>query len=98
MFKNMKPLPKAIIIGAVVAGALYGANVALTKFKPASSAVQATSSMALPSLSTFTGGGDELKVSIVSFHGYAPALVANGNSLSTQPGSDASAVNADFSS
>src|SRR3569623_3547797 len=28
-----------------------------------------------------------LKVSIVSFHGYAPALVANGNSLTTQPGS-----------
>ena len=28
-----------------------------------------------------------LKVSIVSFHGYAPALVANGNSLVTQTGS-----------
>jgi NitT/TauT family transport system substrate-binding protein len=28
-----------------------------------------------------------LKVSIVSFHGYAPALVANGASLKTQPGS-----------
>ncbi|MEQ8276239.1 MAG: phosphate ABC transporter substrate-binding/OmpA family protein [Deltaproteobacteria bacterium] len=28
-----------------------------------------------------------LKVSIVSFHGYAPALVANGKSLKTQPGS-----------
>lgn len=28
-----------------------------------------------------------LKVSIVSFHGYAPALVANGNSLTTQTGS-----------
>ncbi|MED5372134.1 MAG: phosphate ABC transporter substrate-binding/OmpA family protein [Myxococcota bacterium] len=28
-----------------------------------------------------------LKVSIVSFHGYAPALVANGGSLVTQPGS-----------
>lgn len=31
--------------------------------------------------------GNPLKVSIVSFHGYAPALVANGNSLTTQPGS-----------
>ncbi len=31
--------------------------------------------------------GSPLKVSIVSFHGYAPALVANGNSLKTQPGS-----------
>ncbi|MCM8595441.1 phosphate ABC transporter substrate-binding/OmpA family protein [Accumulibacter sp.] len=28
-----------------------------------------------------------LKVSLVSFHGYAPALVANGNNLNTQPGS-----------
>jgi NitT/TauT family transport system substrate-binding protein len=28
-----------------------------------------------------------LKVSIVSFHGYAPALVANGNALRTQPNS-----------
>lgn len=28
-----------------------------------------------------------LKVSLVSFHGYAPALVANGNSLKTKPGS-----------
>lgn len=31
--------------------------------------------------------GKLLKVSLVSFHGYAPALVANGNSLTTQPGS-----------
>ncbi len=28
-----------------------------------------------------------LRVSLVSFHGYAPALVANGNSLKTQTGS-----------
>jgi len=33
------------------------------------------------------GPNHPLKVSIVSFHGYAPALVANGDSLSTQPGS-----------
>ena len=34
-------------------------------------------------------GGEKnpLKVSLVSFHGYAPALVANGKSLKTQPGS-----------
>ncbi len=31
--------------------------------------------------------GNPLKVSIVSFHGYAPALVANGKSLTTQPDS-----------
>ena len=31
--------------------------------------------------------GNPLKVSIVSFHGYAPALLANCKSLTTQPGS-----------
>ncbi|MEO8670721.1 MAG: hypothetical protein ABI411_05350, partial [Tahibacter sp.] len=31
--------------------------------------------------------GNPLKVSLVSFHGYAPALLANGKSLKTQPGS-----------
>lgn len=31
--------------------------------------------------------GNPLRVSLVSFHGYAPALVANGNSLATRPGS-----------
>lgn len=31
--------------------------------------------------------GNPLKVSIVSFHGYAPALVANGQSLKTRSGS-----------
>jgi NitT/TauT family transport system substrate-binding protein len=39
-----------------------------------------------------------LKVSLVSFHGYAPALVANGNSLTTQPGSiyEKAGVNVQF--
>lgn len=39
-----------------------------------------------------------LKVSIVSFHGYAPALVANGQSLKTQPGSlfDREGLNVEF--
>ena len=42
--------------------------------------------------------GNPLKVSIVSFHGYAPALVANGNSLTTQPGSlfEQNGVNVEF--
>ncbi|MDQ3959331.1 MAG: phosphate ABC transporter substrate-binding/OmpA family protein [Pseudomonadota bacterium] len=31
--------------------------------------------------------GNPLKVSLVSFHGYAPALLANGLSLTTKPGS-----------
>jgi outer membrane protein OmpA-like peptidoglycan-associated protein len=39
-----------------------------------------------------------LKVSIVSFHGYAPALLANGKSLKTSPGSlfDKAGVNVEF--
>jgi len=42
--------------------------------------------------------GNPLKVSIVSFHGYAPALVANGNSLTTKPGSlfDKEGLNVEF--
>lgn len=42
--------------------------------------------------------GHPLKVSIVSFHGYAPALVANGQSLTTRPGSlyDKEGLNVEF--
>ena len=42
--------------------------------------------------------GNPLKVSIVSFHGYAPALVANGNSLTTKAGSlyDKEGLNVEF--
>lgn len=42
--------------------------------------------------------GNPLKVSIVSFHGYAPALVANGQSLKTQSGSlfDREGLNVEF--
>lgn len=42
--------------------------------------------------------GNPLKVSIVSFHGYAPALLANGKSLKTQPGSlfEQQGVNVEF--
>lgn len=61
------------------------------------SALEKESSTALPAKKASSKGdkasgplgstGNPLKVSIVSFHGYAPALVANGNSLKTQPGS-----------
>lgn len=42
--------------------------------------------------------GKPLKVSLVSFHGYAPALVANGNSLTTEAGSiyDKEGLNVEF--
>ena len=44
------------------------------------------------------GAGKPLRVSLVSFHGYAPALVANGNSLKTKAGSiyDKLGVNVEF--
>jgi outer membrane protein OmpA-like peptidoglycan-associated protein/ABC-type nitrate/sulfonate/bicarbonate transport system substrate-binding protein len=42
--------------------------------------------------------GNPLKVSLVSFHGYAPAILANGKSLKTQPGSifERSGLNVEF--
>jgi NitT/TauT family transport system substrate-binding protein len=42
---------------------------------------------AAPAGGRLGSSGNPLKVSLVSFHGYAPALVANGNSLKTQAGS-----------
>lgn len=58
------------------------------------------------SAAAYAGKGDgplgsaanPLKVSIVSFHGYAPALVANGNNLKTQSGSifDKEGLNVEF--
>ena len=44
------------------------------------------------------GAGKPLRVSLVSFHGYAPALLANGNSLKTKAGSiyDKLGVNIEF--
>lgn len=41
----------------------------------------------VPPSGALGSAGNPLKVSIVSFHGYAPALVANGNALKTKPGS-----------
>ena len=54
-------------------------------------ATGATAGTAKPAAAVASGKlgtqGNPLKVSLVSFHGYAPALVANGNSLTTKPGS-----------
>ena len=65
--------------------------------EPAGSANSALPSQAVPS-GALGSAGNPLKVSLVSFHGYAPALVANGNSLTTQPGSlyAAKGVNVQF--
>ncbi|GAB3382667.1 phosphate ABC transporter substrate-binding/OmpA family protein [Lysobacter fragariae] len=98
---KLTPLAKGLITVAILGVAGAGAwhlglkklvnrggttDVAATKGSDASSA-------STPSSNNGTGTGplgspgNPLKVSIVSFHGYAPALVANGKSLKTQAGS-----------
>lgn len=58
-----------------------------------SSAAVTTATSPTPVAVSNSGGSalgsarNPLKVSLVSFHGYAPALVANGNSLTTKAGS-----------
>jgi NitT/TauT family transport system substrate-binding protein len=59
---------------------------------PAGNTAPPGSTATTPAAKPAAGGrlgsaGNPLRVSLVSFHGYAPALVANGNSLTTQPGS-----------
>lgn len=65
------------------------ATTARTTGKAAAPNDAATPTASQPSAKSGALGsaGNPLKVSIVSFHGYAPALVANGNALTTQPGS-----------
>jgi NitT/TauT family transport system substrate-binding protein len=94
MLKGMKPLPKALILGAVTIGIIFGGRALYSKFNTGGgsttpSAVQTSQpSMTSGLLNKISGGGnDGLSVSIVSFHGYAPGLVANGGKLTTQPGS-----------
>lgn len=59
---------------------------------PPSSTPSTTAPSTKPATPAPAGGalgsaGNPLKVSIVSFHGYAPALLANGKALKTQAGS-----------
>lgn len=61
-------------------GATGNEQVAQTDTKPDATSKKARSG-------PLGSAGNPLRVSIVSFHGYAPALVANGNALTTQPGS-----------
>ena len=61
--------------------AANGADSAATPVKAAAPGVKLDKNAAIGS------SANPLRVSIVSFHGYAPALVANGKSLTTQPGS-----------
>jgi NitT/TauT family transport system substrate-binding protein len=82
----------AVVALGAIAGGIYGVKSGLipthlgSKSESASSFVSSSSSPSSSS-SSVDSSSDKLKVSIVSFHGYAPALVANGDSLTTQPGS-----------
>jgi NitT/TauT family transport system substrate-binding protein len=70
-----------------------------TNSSTASSGTTASASVpVVPGSGALGSAGNPLKVSIVSFHGYAPALLANGKSLTTQPGSifDRKGVNVEF--
>lgn len=83
---------KELIKGAP-AEATITPGTAIANSKPATANTPGQPSTAAnPVAATAAGGalgaaGNPLKVSLVSFHGYAPALVANGKSLTTQPGS-----------
>jgi outer membrane protein OmpA-like peptidoglycan-associated protein/ABC-type amino acid transport substrate-binding protein len=74
--------------GITVAGTTFGGPGTATPTggtAPTAGGTPATSTSAASG--KLGSAGNPLKVSLVSFHGYAPALVANGNSLKTQPGS-----------
>jgi len=64
-----------------------GNPISITPGSSPNSTSQAANPVASQSGGTLGSASNPLKVSIVSFHGYAPALVANGKSLTTQPGS-----------
>jgi len=99
---KLTPLAKGLLSVAIVGGAAALAwNLGLRdmvhsrladKSAPAAQAPSHTEGTAQPGKSAPVSGPlgtpeNPLKVSIVSFHGYAPALVASGKSLTTQPGS-----------
>lgn len=90
---QMTPLAKGlvsiIVIGVAASAAWnFGLKERFTSSKSAISSGGAVKKPSPASQSTTIGSaGNPLKVSLVSFHGYAPALVANGNSLVTRPGS-----------
>lgn len=91
MLHKLKPVPRFIVIGLIVAAIGFGVSYALKK-SPSSPTPPTPSTGggfagAISSIMPSRAPSDDLRVSIVSFHGYAPGLVANGGSLSTQPGS-----------
>lgn len=88
---------KVILTGAILSVVSAAAwhlgikNLVNGKSAPAASvagAVTTPGTTSVPASGDPVGtAGNPLKVSLVSFHGYAPALAANGKSLKTMPGS-----------
>lgn len=80
-----------IAITAVVGGGIYAYQKGYIGNKGGSSNESSNASAGSFSSgrdgASVTSSSDKLAVSLVSFHGYAPALLANGNSLKTQSGS-----------
>ncbi|TDR47568.1 outer membrane protein OmpA-like peptidoglycan-associated protein [Tahibacter aquaticus] len=79
--KAASPASPAATPNTPATGSTTAATPAAT---PASTAKPAS---AAPAGGALGSAGNPLKVSLVSFHGYAPALLANGKSLKTQAGS-----------
>ncbi len=74
--------------GITVAGTTIGGSGQAADSSPAPvGGGAAPAKPAGPASGKLGSAGNPLRVSLVSFHGYAPALVANGNSLKTKPGS-----------
>lgn len=96
---NIKPLPRALLIGGVIAAIGYGVMAYMPdlgeKVVAKSEGVNKNTSSSIFNNSLLSKGpsgdiGSEsnpLKISFLSFHGYAPGLIANGSSMTTQPGS-----------
>jgi outer membrane protein OmpA-like peptidoglycan-associated protein/ABC-type amino acid transport substrate-binding protein len=111
MAVKLTPFAKILIGAIVIVGSgsvlwhLYKNRKAEGGDEPAQAATQQADGKT-SSAAAYSGKGDgplgsagnPLKVSIVSFHGYAPALVANGNSLKTRSGSifDKEGLNVEF--
>lgn len=111
MAVKLTPFAK-LLIGAIVLVGSGSVLWNLYKSRKAEGGEEATAAVAqsgtgkTASAGAYAGKGDgplgsagnPLKVSIVSFHGYAPALVANGQSLKTRSGSifDKEGLNVEF--
>lgn len=91
----LKPLPKLILIVAAVGGLGFGlTQINLKKYLPgkdntiaAIAAIADKTPAGAAAPAPTVASAKQLAVSIVSFHGYAPAIVANGGALETKAGS-----------